>query len=97
MRDAGVMSEHNGDGGLLELADVMARLGAEFKKAAEVDEPTIEWYGATVELESVVERGADGGVRFYVVSAGGKVADRNTIKVTVNLAPFGGEPMPGGM
>lgn len=83
--------------GLLELSDVMARLGREFKKAAETEDPVIEWYGATVELESVVERSADGGVRFWVASAGANVGDRNTIKVTVNVGPFGGEPMIGGM
>jgi hypothetical protein len=83
--------------GLLELSDVMARLGREFKKAAETEDPVIEWYGATVELESVVERAADGGIRFWVVSGGVNVGDRNTIKVTVNVGPMGGEPMAGGM
>jgi hypothetical protein len=91
------MTNDNGDDGLLELAAVLARLGREFKTAAEVEDPTIEWFNATVELESVVERAADGGVRFYVVSAGGKVADRNTIKVTVTLGPVGNEPMAAGM
>lgn len=91
------MKQPNENDGLLELAEVMARLGHEFKRAAEVDEPTIQWYGATVELESVVERSADGGIRFWVVSGGAKAGDRNTVKVTVNLAPFGGEPMAGGM
>ena len=97
MSHAWLMTEPNEDDGLLELADVLARLGRELKQAAEVDDPTIEWYGATVELESVVERSADGGVRFWVVSGGGKVGDRNTVKVTINLSPFGGQPMAGGM
>ena len=83
------MTQPNEDNGLLELADVMARLGREFKRAAEADEPTIEWYGATVELESVVERSADGGIRFWVVSGGAKAGDRDIVKVTVNLALFG--------
>lgn len=50
-----------------------------------------------MELESVIEKRADGGVRFYVVSAGGSVGDRNTVKVTVNLAPTSGQPEAGGM
>ena len=54
----------------------MARLGREFKKAAETEDPVIEWYGATVELESVVERSADGGVRFWVASGGATSATR---------------------
>jgi hypothetical protein len=91
------MANPNEDDGLLELADVMKRLGQELKRAADVDDPTIEWYSAMVELESVVERGADGGIRFWVVGAGGKVGDRNTVKVTVNISPFGGEPAVGGM
>lgn len=75
----------------------MTRLGQEFKRAAEIEDPTIEWHGATVELESVVERSADGGIRFWVVAGGGSLSGRNTVKVTVNIAPFGGEPMSGGM
>lgn len=74
----------------------MTRLGREFKRAADVEDPTIEWYGATVELKSVVERGVDGSVRFWVVSGGGKMGNRNTVKVTVNIARRGGEPMAGG-
>ena len=85
------------DDGLLELADVLARLGGEMKRAAEVEDPTIQWFGAEVELESVVERTADGGVRFWVVGAGGKVGDRNTVKVTVHISPIGDEPMAAGM
>ena len=85
------------DGGLLELADVLARLGKEMKRAAEVEDPTIQWFGAEVELESVVERTADGSVRFWVVGAGGKVGDRNTVKVTVHISPVGDEPMAAGM
>jgi hypothetical protein len=85
------------DDGLLELSDVMARLGREFKRAAEIEDPVVEWYGATVELESVVERSADGSVRFWVASGGAKIANRQTIKITVNLNPFGGEPMAAGM
>ena len=90
------MTQSNDDG-LLELADVMARLGREFKRAAEVEEPTVEWYGATVELESVIERSADGSIRFWVVTGGKKSSEQKTVKVTINLAPFGGEPMAAGM
>lgn len=85
------------DDGFVELGDVLARLGRELKRAAEVDDPTIEWYGAEVEVESIVERSADGNVRFWVAGAGGKVSDSNTVKVTVHLSPFGGEPMAAGM
>lgn len=85
------------ENGLLELADVLARLGQELKRAAEVDDPTVAWFNAEVELESVVERSADGGVRFWVASAGARLGDRNTVKVRVSLAPFDGEPMAAGM
>ena len=82
---------------LLDLADVLHQLGSELRRAGDVEEPIISWYAATVELESVVEKQADGGVRFYVVSAGGKSTGRNTVKVTVNLAPTSGHPEVGGM
>lgn len=85
------------DEGLLDLADVLHQLGNELRRAGDVEEPIISWYGATVELESVVEKQADGGVRFYVVSAGGSVVGKNTVKVTVNLAPTSGQPEVGGM
>ena len=85
------------DEGLLDLADVLHQLGNELRRAGDVEEPIISWYGATVELESVIEKQADGGVKFYVVSTGGSVTGKNTVKVTVNLAPTSGEPEVGGM
>lgn len=85
------------DEGLLDLADVLKRLGQEFREASTTDPPTIQWFSATVELESVVERTAEGGLKVYVVEGGGSYSNRKTIKITVNLAPFGGEPMVGGM
>jgi hypothetical protein len=85
------------DKGLLDLADVLHQLGDELRRAGDVDEPIISWYGATVEVESVVEKQADGRVRFYVVSAGGGVSGRNTVKVTVNLAPTTGQAQAAGM
>lgn len=79
--------------GLLNLADVLKRLGQEFREASKADPPTIQWYGATVELESVVERSAEGGLKVFVVEGGGAYSNRKTIKITVNLSPFGNEPM----
>lgn len=43
-------------------------LGKELRRAGGMEEPIISWDGATVELESVVEKqGGDVEVRFYVV------------------------------
>lgn len=87
------------DDGLLELADVLARLGQELKTASRTPDPTIGWITAELEVESVVERGADGNVRFYVVSGGAKVTDRRTVKVRVNVTPYdeNSEQLPAGM
>jgi len=85
------------DEGLLELADVLERLGREMKRAAEVEDPTIAWQQAELDLESVIERSADGTVRFLVASGGGHVGDRNTIKVKVIVYPYSGDPQPAGM
>ena len=85
------------DEGLLDLADVLHQLGNELRRAGDVEKPIISWYGATVELESVIEKQADGGVKFYVVSTGGSVTGKTTVKVTVNLAPTTGQPEVGGM
>jgi hypothetical protein len=84
------------DEGLLDLADVLKRLGEEFRDAAQVDEPTIQWYGAEVELETVVTRGGDGGVRFWVVTAEGSLSQQKTVRIRVNLAPFGHDALPAG-
>jgi len=83
--------------GLLDLADVLARLGQEFRVASATEDAVLDWYGATVELETVVERAADGRLRFWVVDAGGHGSHRSTMRITVNIAPHGGEPMVGGM
>lgn len=87
----------NADEHLLDLSDVLHQLGSELRRAGDVEEPIVSWYRATVELESVVEKQGDGRVRFYVVSAGGSVTGRNTVKVTINLAPTSGQPEAGGM
>ena len=87
----------NEDDGLLELSDVLARLGREMKTASETPDPTIGWMNAELEVESVVERGADGTLRFYVVSGGGKVTDRRTVRVKVSLAPYDENMAPAGM
>lgn len=83
--------------GLLSLAEVLARLGNEFRRASEVDEPVLDWYGATVELEAVVERGGDGRLRFWVLEGGGQATSRSTVRVSVNIAPHGQDRMAGGM
>ena len=83
----------NSDDGLLELADVLARLGREMKRAAEVEDPTIAWQTAEIELESVIERSADGTIRFLVAGGGGRVGDRKTVKVKVFVYPYNEEPM----
>ena len=81
------------DDGLLELADVLARLGSEMKRAAEVEDPTIQWFGAEVELESVVERTADGSVRFIsdTIDCGNQAtpAQPTWPTVTRRASPYG--------
>lgn len=84
------------DGGLLDLADVLARLGAEFRRAAQTPDPTIQWYGGTVELQAVVTRDAEGKLRFWVAEGGGGVTHQQTIRVTVQIGPYLDGPAVGG-
>ena len=90
------MSDGDEDEGLLDLADVLRRLGAEFRRAAEVEEPTIQWSYATVELETVITRGGDGGIRFGVVSAGAKLNHEKAMKISVQLSPYGQQMLQAG-
>lgn len=53
--------------GLLDLAEVLHRLGDEFRKAQTIETPTISWTSAESELESTVEKLRDGTIKFYVL------------------------------
>lgn len=83
--------------GLLDLAEVLHRLGDEFRKAQKVDDPVISWGFAEVELESVVEKSHDGSLKFYVLQGGAGSAQRSTLRVKVSLYPYNQEMMVGGM
>lgn len=83
--------------GLLDLAEVLHRLGDEFRRAQLIDEPTIAWNSAEVELESVVEKSKDGSLKFYVVEAGADVIHRSTMRVRVSISPYGRESAAVGM
>lgn len=85
------------DNGLVVLADVLQQLGEEFRRAQLVDEPTIEWHSAEVELESVVEKSKDGSVKFYVVEGGADTTHRTTMRVKVYLSPYGEDALAAGM
>lgn len=77
--------------GLLDLAEVLHRLGDEFRKAQTIETPTISWASAEVELESTVEKLQDGTIKFYVLEGGSTSTRRNTMRVRVHILPYNGD------
>ena len=85
------------DDGLLDLAEVLRRLGDEFRKAQQVEDPVISWGFAEVELETAVEKSRDGSLKFYVIQGGIDSSHRSTLRVKVSLTPYMQDSLPAGM
>lgn len=87
--------------GRLPLAEVLAEIGESFRLAEVTAQehpegPMVAWHGAELELQASLTKDASGRIRVWVVEAGGGVAATESVKITVHLSPWTGQPIAGG-